>query len=325
MSKVSIIIPVYGAEPYIEQCAKCLFAQTLGSLEYIFINDCTQDKSIDIVQRVLVDFPHRKDQVHILHNEKNLGQGKTRKRGILAAKGEFVIHCDPDDWVELDMYEKMYEKAVHTNSDIVMCDFFKNYPDGRESRMNMADDVEKKRALINFYTAKRMGTLCGHLVARKIVQDKEIAWPEWSYTEDLALMFQYVMKAERIATVGQALYHYRDNVQSISYKEQEILRIDSLQTNRLVEKWCRDLGIWQEMLSHRLARGFKSKNRVLGFEKGDDYAAQTAWLNEKNKYGFCALFKAAMPVKTKLYSIVLLLRLLPVVNKVVDIRHRIWS
>ncbi len=325
MPKVSVIIPVYEVEKYIEQCVRSLFEQTLNDIEYIFIDDCTPDESIEVLQRVLKDYPQRRRQVCILHNEKNLGQGRTRKRGILAATGEFVIHCDPDDWVELEMYEKMYNEAINAHSEIVMCDFFRNYPNGIECKMHMADNTDKIQALVNLYTVDRMGTLCGHLVARHIVQDESLVWPQWNYTEDLVLIFQYVMKAKSLATVKEALYHYRDNLQSISYDKNDKIRKDFLLTDTLVEKWCKEIGIWERMLPQRLARGFKSKNRRLGAEKGDDSVAQKVWLKKNPELGFCDLIKADLPIASKLYSTILLLRLFPIVNKVIDIRRRIWS
>ena len=84
MPKVSVIIAVYGAEKYIEKCARSLFEQTLNDIEYIFVDDCTPDKSMDILISVLSDYPNRKNQVKIIHNETNLKQGRTRAVGILS-------------------------------------------------------------------------------------------------------------------------------------------------------------------------------------------------------------------------------------------------
>lgn len=91
MPKVSIIILVYNIEKYIEKCARSLFQQTLDDLEYIFVNDCTPDNSINVIQDVLKDYPSRKNQVKIVNLEINSGQAAARKRGVLEATGEFVI------------------------------------------------------------------------------------------------------------------------------------------------------------------------------------------------------------------------------------------
>ena len=111
MPKVSICIAVYNVEKYIEQCVRSLFEQTLDDLEYIFVDDASPDASIDVLLRVLEDYPHRKNQVKLLRHETNQGVAVARKDAIAAATGEYIIHCDPDDWVDLDMYEKLYVKA----------------------------------------------------------------------------------------------------------------------------------------------------------------------------------------------------------------------
>ena len=107
MPKVSVIIPVYGVEKYIERCARSLFEQTLDDIEYLFIDDCTPDRSVEILKQVLDEYPHRKNQVIIHRMEKNSGQAAVRKWGMLNVAGEYVIHCDSDDWVDIYMYEAM--------------------------------------------------------------------------------------------------------------------------------------------------------------------------------------------------------------------------
>lgn len=325
MPKVSVLIPIYGVEKYIEQCARSLFEQSLDDLEYIFVNDCTPDRSMDVLDNVLNDYPQRKSQVRILQNEKNLGQSGTRKRAIAEATGDFVIHCDSDDWVETSWLESMYNEAIAKNAEIVQCDSFMNYSDGREVVMKMKCDEDKTATFINYYTSDRMASLWSHLVARRIVQSGDLVWPTWNYTEDTTLVFQYTMMANRIAVVNKPLYHYRDNAQSISHEKFERLYNDYLQTHALMEKWCKEMGIWNTMLPYRLARGFNRKARRFGEEKGSDSEAQRAWLETNPELGFMDLFKAKLPFQTKIYSGILLLRLFPIVNKIVDIRHRIWS
>lgn len=82
MPKVSIIVPVYGVEKYIERCCRSLFEQTLDDIEYLFIDDCSPDRSIEILKKVLDEYPHRKNQVHIHRMGKNSGQAAVRKWGM---------------------------------------------------------------------------------------------------------------------------------------------------------------------------------------------------------------------------------------------------
>ena len=123
MPKISIIIPVYKVEKYIERCARSLFEQTLDDIEYLFIDDCSPDKSIEELKDILDEYPHRKSQTIIHRMERNKGQAAVRYWGVKNATGDYLIHCDSDDWVELDMYQQMYNKAIEEDADVVVCDY----------------------------------------------------------------------------------------------------------------------------------------------------------------------------------------------------------
>ena len=110
-TKVSVVIPVYNVEKYIERCARSLFEQTLDSIEYIFVDDCSPDNSIAVMENVLAEYPHRKEQIKIIRHEVNQGPYAARRHALQAATGDYVISCDADDWVDYDLYEKM-EKDV---------------------------------------------------------------------------------------------------------------------------------------------------------------------------------------------------------------------
>ena len=97
-AKVSVVIPVYGVEKYIERCVRTLFGQTLDDMEFIFVNDCTPDCSIDLLCSVLEEFPQRKEQVRIINQPHNMGAAKAREVGIKAATGEYIIHCEWWTW-----------------------------------------------------------------------------------------------------------------------------------------------------------------------------------------------------------------------------------
>ena len=126
--KVSVIIPVYNVEKYIERCARSLFGQTLDDIEYIFIDDCSTDNSIFIMQNILEEYPKRKNSVKIIRHSVNKGVGQTRQDGIDVASGQYLIHCDPDDWVDASIYQKLYSEAILKSAEMVICDFFYTLP-----------------------------------------------------------------------------------------------------------------------------------------------------------------------------------------------------
>ena len=127
MPKVSVIVPIYGVEKFIERCARSLLEQTLDDIEYIFINDCTPDHSMEILQKVISDYPHRKQQIRIVCMPINSGIAAVRRHGIKLSNAEYIIYCDSDDYIDRDMLEKMYVKALETNADIVMVDIYKEF------------------------------------------------------------------------------------------------------------------------------------------------------------------------------------------------------
>lgn len=115
MAKVSIIVPVYNVEKYLRKCLDSLINQTLKEIEIICINDGSTDKSLEILE----EYKNRDSRI-ILLNQENSGQSVARNRGIEIAKGEYIGFVDPDDWVDLDYYEKLYNAASTNNTDIAV-------------------------------------------------------------------------------------------------------------------------------------------------------------------------------------------------------------
>lgn len=116
---VSILVPVYGVEKYIERCARSIFEQTYHNLDIVFVDDCTPDKSIEILKRVLEDYPDRKAQTRIIRHEQNRGLSAARNTAVAAAAGTFLTHVDSDDWIERDAVEAMVKKQIETGVEIV--------------------------------------------------------------------------------------------------------------------------------------------------------------------------------------------------------------
>lgn len=118
--KVSILVPVYGVEKYIERCARSLFEQSYYNIEYIFVNDCTKDKSIEILTDVLDEYPHRKVQVKIIHHKRNRGLSAARNTAVANMTGDYLWHIDSDDYVAVDAVEELVREIKKTNADVVI-------------------------------------------------------------------------------------------------------------------------------------------------------------------------------------------------------------
>ena len=205
MPKVSVIVPIYKVEPYIERCAKSLFEQTLDDIEYIFVDDCTPDHSIEILKEVLNEYPKRKQQITIERMSANSGQAAVRKRGIELATGEYIIHCDSDDFVHKEMYQIMYEKAKAEKADIVFCDLF----EGNDSNWVLRKGkITKESDIIDDILLFQLSSVWNKLIRSSIAKDKSIVYPIENTCEDLALIVQYSLLSHTIGYIQEPFYYY---------------------------------------------------------------------------------------------------------------------
>lgn len=217
MPKVSVIVPVYGVEKYIERCARSLFEQTLDDIEYLFIDDCTPDRSIEILNRVLGEYPQRKNQVIIHRMEKNSGQAAVRKWGMLNAAGDYVIHCDSDDWVDVTMYEKMYNKAIEDGSDVVVCDYVVTDEELILDSVKGCGDTDVSNFIQQMMFQRDPWSLWNKLFKRT-VRYKDLVYPEGNMGEDMVICIQMILQCKRMSYISGLYYNYYFNADSITNK-----------------------------------------------------------------------------------------------------------
>lgn len=212
--KVSVIIPVYKAEKYIERCARSLFGQTLDSIEYIFIDDCTPDRSMEILWQVLDCYPERKPWVKIVRLSVNSHQAKARTTGMKAATGEYQIHCDPDDWVELNLYEQLYIQAKKSNSDITTCRFKRVYPGHSKIEgycfSGTAENCLKEFAFDFSLWSKLIST-------QLIIRHNIFPYEGIDCGEDLNVVFRALYYSKKVSCIPDAGYNYYCNPDSITH------------------------------------------------------------------------------------------------------------
>ena len=112
---VSVLIPVYQVEDFIERCARSVFEQTYQNLECVFVDDGSTDSSIDILNQIINEYPSLKDNVHIIHHQENRGLAAARNTAINSCHGDFVMHVDSDDWLEPDAAELLVRRQQETD------------------------------------------------------------------------------------------------------------------------------------------------------------------------------------------------------------------
>ncbi len=227
MPKVSVIVPVYKVEKYIERCARSLFEQTLDDIEYIFINDCTPDDSMKVLDDVQMDYPWRKSQIRIINLKENKGAAYAREIGIKTATGDYIIHCDSDDFVDIKMYEILYNKAHDNNIDIMICDFFQNNENGYYvPHQNI--DSDKDNFLKDIISKTVSCGLWNKLVKKDIFSENEIFYPKYHMMEDLLLCVQMIYYAKNIDSINLPLYYYCTNESSVSNMKSETASLNRL-------------------------------------------------------------------------------------------------
>lgn len=205
---VSVIVPIYKVEKYIERCAISLLSQTLKDIEYIFINDNSPDKSMDILSQCIQKYPSRSKQIKIITHQQNLGSAAARNDGTKIATGQYIIHCDGDDWVEKDMYEKMYQKAIKENADIVICDYYAEYSKKRvyHSQHTINDKNDFLKRLL---WGKLHNCMWNKLIKRELYAQLDFTWINGiNMWEDVSIISRLAFYSNTIAYIPTAFYHY---------------------------------------------------------------------------------------------------------------------
>lgn len=205
--KVSVIIPVYRVEKFIEKCAASLFSQTLDDVEFIFVDDASPDNSMAVLEECIQQYPQRKAQIRMLTHKENKGLPAARNTGLAAASGEYVFHCDSDDFVEPDMLETLYDEAKKKDADIVWCDWYLSF-EHNERYMKQPDYATPMEALKAMLAGLMKFNVWNKLVRRRLYADNQISFPAgYAMGEDMTMMLLFAV-AGRVAYVPQAFYHY---------------------------------------------------------------------------------------------------------------------
>lgn len=225
---VSIVIPVYGVEKFIVQCATSLFEQTYKNIQYIFVNDCTKDNSVQLLKQTMEKFPERITQVEIINKLQNEGLSLARKTGMGHVDGEYVMLVDSDDWLEVTMVEQMVDAMESQKVDVVYSDYYKN---GTEQKICNCLDISDTETYIKCMFLLTAPAQTWNKIYRTELFEN-IEFPAKSMHEDLYINLQIMYHAKSIFHLSEKLYHYRDNPNSITHNYPLEQSIENLQLMR---------------------------------------------------------------------------------------------
>lgn len=207
---ISVIVPVYNVEKYVEECIESILNQTLKNIEIIIVNDGSTDKSNELVNNLA-----NKDNRITVINQSNKGLSMARNVGVDLAKGEYVSFIDSDDWIEKSMLEEMYKSAKNNNCDIVQCQI-KNIKNNIPTR-KLLDKSDIKKYIKRQLIAGKLSTYAwDKIYKRKFLKDNNLYFENKPRFEDWYFIMKAVSKMSRFMAIDNQFYNYRTNEGSLS-------------------------------------------------------------------------------------------------------------
>lgn len=243
--KVSVVVPVYNVEDYLRRCLDSLVNQTLEDIEIIVVNDGSPDNSQDIIDEYVEKYPGK---VKGLIKE-NGGLSDARNFGIPNCKGEYVAFVDSDDYVDLTMYEKLYNEAITKKSEIVVCGYFKvndqdlTMKSAQMGSMELYDKSAKEEPQVIEANAPYAWN---KLVKRTLLEKTGIRFPKGYIFEDICTMYPLIAAANKVSKVDEELYYYiveRQDSITGTFNKSKTLVIKSL---RLLDERFKELGLFDD-------------------------------------------------------------------------------
>lgn len=261
MTKVSVILPVYGVAQFIEDCTRSLLSQTLDDMEFFFVDDHGPDNSIELAKQVIAGSP-RESQFHFLRPEHNLGAGLARNFAIPHCTGEYIAFVDSDDTIEPRMFEELYAEAKRRDADLCCCQMQKYYMDGSKGEIMQNPHVEpgeltheKRSYILTHYVS----LFASFLFRRQMVVDNDLHFPEDRAADDSFFVSCAWMTAKSVAYVDKPFYHY-------------LIRPGSVCTTKDSNKYLKRISVFNKLLQYAKDHGvyaeFKQELDFMYIKKG---------------------------------------------------------
>lgn len=212
MPKISVIVPAYNAEKTLAACLCNLVHQTLSDMEIILVNDCSTDNTLSVMMDCEAQFP---DKIIVVNSDKNRGAGGARNVGLCYASGEYIGFVDSDDVMVPEMYEKLYQKAVEGDYDIVDCGYYNEAADSA-----MVHTSDELTGILNDWKRSELiasgGYFWSRIFRKTFFDDLNIRFRENCILEDSETLMLTFARARSIGNVKEILYCYKNYDTSIS-------------------------------------------------------------------------------------------------------------
>lgn len=277
---ITVIIPIYKVEAYVERCVRTLLEQDMPGVEYIFVDDCSPDNSLEKARNAAAKYLVPPEQIKFLRHDVNRGLPAARNTGMKHATGEYIFHCDSDDHLEPDALRKMYEAARHNDADIVYSDWYLTFP-GSKRYMKQPAYSNTEDALRGLLHGTMKYNVWNKLVRRSLYTENHITFPEGhSMGEDMTMIMLFA-KARSVAYLPIATYNYvRQNENAFTAQRTEQSYADLLFNASRVIDYLQGTVSEQDLACFKL--NVKFPFLISGQRR--DYERWNEWLPEANQF-----------------------------------------
>lgn len=283
--KVSILIPIYKAEQYIEECLVSILEQTYEYIEYVLVNDATPDHSIEIVNQILIKYPLRSPFVKIINNTSNLGIANTRNILLNNATGDYIYYIDSDDFIEPDTIEKFVLTAENGAADIVRCNYYKLKNGKAESITRKLSNTKEQKIVSCLSTENQMNSLWLLFIRRSLFTDNNLSFPNnINACEDYLMTIKLFYYANKIVDIPEPLYYYRlDNQASVTHQKR-IFHTNACNAINEVILFLKEKHIYENNKEYCLRLMFTTKQHFLINKSIRDVDKYIKTFPESNSY-----------------------------------------
>ncbi len=211
MPRISVIVPFYNVEGYIEKCLETLVNQTFQDIEIILVNDGSKDRSEEIAKK----FANRYENKIVYLEKENGGLSSARNFGLAHARGEYVAFVDSDDYIEKNMYEKMYNLIIKERCDMVECDFYWEYPN--KKKIDTGKLYNNKNQMLENVRV----VAWNKLIKKEIIDKHGIEFPNGYQYEDVEFTYKLIPYIQKVSFLKEPMVHYIQRTKSISNSQNE--------------------------------------------------------------------------------------------------------
>lgn len=305
MPEISVIVPVYNTEKYLDRCIRSIINQTFSDFELILVDDGSKDNSGFICD----EWEKKDSRIKVIH-QKNAGAGAARNAGLRVAKGEYIGFVDSDDWIEPQMYEVMYNAIEKYSADVGMCNIssrtkfsmHESY-DNRKFPFELKNQEEMLSIFFRVHGEKGILSVCQRLIHKSVLKD--FMFVEGTISEDVSAAYYFITHSQRTIVTNFSFYNYYNNKKGVTKGPATMKDIEYIEAFKRifwdVKKRIPKFERYAYINYIRANYTILSKMDLFGYDSNDQtLRVKRKELKQIVRKNFWALFNWPMPISRKL-------------------------